>query len=64
MAITAMPNGDLHLETLVEGVVFDNIRFAADGHWQGARVADNGGSVLGLSIAGMPNGDMHLDTLA
>jgi hypothetical protein len=58
-----MPTGDLHLETLTGGHVYDNIRFASDGHWQGAAMADGGATVQALSVTGLPNGDLHLETL-
>jgi hypothetical protein len=64
MATTAMPDGSMHVEELVNGVLYDNIRFA-NGSWQGwqAPAANPAGAPSMIAIAGMPDGSMHVDEL-
>ncbi|MFE2109229.1 hypothetical protein ACFXAF_25670 [Kitasatospora sp. NPDC059463] len=53
----------MHLVTLTDGVVYDNVRYTK-GTWQGAAVVGSGADVSQVVTAAMPNGEMHLETLA
>ena len=64
MAATAMPDGSMHIDELVDGVLYDNIRFAS-GAWQGwqAPGRNAAGTPSMIALAGMKDGSMHVDEL-
>ena len=62
VATAAMPDGSLHVDTLVNGNVYDYIR-SAGGTWIGPNEADMSGHTEAIALAGMANGDLHLETL-
>jgi hypothetical protein len=64
VAAAALPDGSLHLETLVPGSgVWDRAR-AADGTWSASAVKlDANGSVLATYAAGLSDGTLHVGSL-
>ncbi|MFQ6146953.1 hypothetical protein ACLMNJ_28420, partial [Streptomyces seoulensis] len=53
----ALPDGTMHVQTLVGGRVFDNAR-NTNGTWSGAKLLDGNGSVTAVSSAALPDGSM------
>jgi hypothetical protein len=56
-------NGDLHIDTLVNGQVYDNIRPHGSTQWLGPQQVPTPPNVSGISAAGTKDGDFHLFTL-
>ncbi|MEO3791665.1 DUF6528 family protein [Nonomuraea sp. B10E15] len=62
VAVAALPDGSLHVQTLVPGAgVWDRTR-RAGGRWAGSVKIDENGAVHALSAAGLPDGTLQVQT--
>ncbi|WP_344324687.1 NlpC/P60 family protein, partial [Streptomyces macrosporus] len=62
VSAAALPDGTLHVQTLVNGDVWDRTR-RADGSWTSATKIDDNGDIDAISAAALPDGTLHVQTL-
>jgi hypothetical protein len=60
----ALPDGTVHVQTVIPGKgVYDNTRLA-DGTWTGPVMIDSSALVTAVAAAALPDGTLHVQTLA
>lgn len=63
VASAATANGEMHVDTLVKGNVYDYVRHV-DGTWSTPVTVDGAGHVSAIALTATPNGDVHLLSVA
>lgn len=63
ISAAALPDGTLHVQTLVPGSGVWNRTRSASGSWSSATKIDAYGSISDVSSAGLPDGTLHVQTL-
>ncbi|MFJ2827973.1 hypothetical protein ACIPC1_10255 [Streptomyces sp. NPDC087263] len=65
VASVGLRNGDLHVEALVGGSVFDRVRKGTTGNWSSTALqVDGNGAIFGTYATATPDGTLHVGTNA
>ncbi|MFJ2649016.1 hypothetical protein ACIO1C_20045 [Streptomyces sp. NPDC087420] len=61
-AASALPDGTVHVQALVNGEVYDRTR-STTGSWAANQQIDANGDIFDTYAAGLPDGTLHVGTL-
>jgi hypothetical protein len=59
-----LPNGDLHVEAVVNGQVWDRVHKGTTGNWSTPTGVDANGAIFGTYATATPDGTLHVGTNA
>ncbi|MEU2223528.1 transglycosylase family protein [Streptomyces sp. NPDC018347] len=62
IASASLPDGTLHVLTVVDGDIWDRTR-SASGPWSSATKIDDNGGIKDLAASGLPDGTLHVQAL-
>jgi hypothetical protein len=62
VSAAGLPNGTMHVDTVVNGTVWDRQR-NTDGTWTGSGEIDSNGNITAVATTALPDGSMHVYTL-